>query len=150
MSVPNSFTSGTVISSSAVNANFTDLDQDKLETTDRQNNTANATKNNQRAVFGWGYVTGDGAATFKTKAVTFPFTFDDYPVVLINPIGAWAGAGTPADISGFTSAAATTAHAYSILTNGFTVRIDRWDAANLGNGYEYGFSWIAIGTKAGD
>lgn len=112
----------------------------------RQDNTTNSSVSNQLIQAGWGYVGGPASATFTTKTVSFPATFDNVPIIIVNYLG--YKTSTPTSESDFLIGAQ---YAYGLqpTASGFTAAIYSRDSAlNLTSSYYYGFSWIAIGTTS--
>ncbi len=120
-------------------------------TNDRQNGTSDTIVHNQRICSGWGYITGTGTTRTLNKAVTFPFEFDDIPIIGTNSLGGNT-THTPTNSGDFpVSTARVSFQANSKSTTGFTAFIGRVsndgsDPGNFGSGHHWGFEWIAIGT----
>lgn len=111
----------------------------------RQDNTTDTYKHDSVILHGWGYITGDGAATRMAETVSFGITFDAEPNVL-TAFHADAGNGaTPTDIGDFISTTDNfrETRSFGITTGQFTFEMHS-DAA-FANGYYFGYSWIAIG-----
>lgn len=90
---------------------------------------------------GWNYVVGTGSSA--AKAITFPQAFSSSPIVIVNTIGAVATAsGTPDDPNDFTSRVDQNCAGEDITTTGFNASF----SATTSSSFNYGFSWIAIGT----
>ncbi len=115
----------------------------------RQNNTTNSTVSNQLIQSGWGYIPG-AATNYLTETITFPVEFDSAPIVVVTFIGQRATAdGTPDNSSWFNTAPADFAMTEDIAKSGFKVWLWQRDSgSNFATSQNYGYTWIAIGTKA--
>jgi len=105
---------------------------------------------NQLIQRGWSYGTGSGAV-FTDVTITLPVAYDDDDYdIFIQYIGVKTTAGTPADREGFNGAFVP----FSTMpkaggtksTSAFDVRMEAGVA--ITSGWENGFSWMTIGTKA--
>jgi len=115
---------------------------------DRQNNTTNTTVGNQLIQVGWGFIQGT-ANSGVGETVTYPVAFDDVPIVNATAIGYVAtSGGTPTSQSSFGGGSTTYCDAPTPSASQVTVRCMNRDSSNLSTSYYYGYSWIAIGTKA--
>jgi hypothetical protein len=114
----------------------------------RQNDTTNTAVSNQLIQTGWGYVQGT-ANSGVGETVIFPVAFDDVPIVNATAIGyAATSGGIPTSPSSFSGGSTTYCDAPGTTSSQFTVRCMNRDSSNLSTSYYYGYSWIAIGTKA--
>lgn len=113
----------------------------------RQDITANSAKTDQTVRKGWTFKDGGGVPK-QDIAITFGITFDAAPIVLVSICG--GKNADPTLISDLTQVTATAvAVCYAITTTGFTLTIQHIDVAqSLSNGFRYGATWMAIGTKA--
>lgn len=111
----------------------------------RQDITTNSYSNNQVILTGWGYITGNGAATRLNESVTFGVTFASAPIVLISMAGNLVGSN-PSAVSDLVNTTDDDLEwrAYASSTTGFTAEVE--SDVNLGSTSRYGYSWIAIGT----
>jgi hypothetical protein len=118
-------------------------------TNDRQNGTTNTIVYNQRKCKGWDALNGDGTSLL-SSSVTFPFEFDDNPIVTVTFIGAVVQGTKPTSISELNVSAQTTsaiinASCHNISKTGFDVSIVR-RGNTMGTPAYYAFSWTAEGT----
>ena len=148
------FSPVTLIKSAEMNANFSGLvdmslvEEGRLASAKYDDKGSGESKTGLYYQFGWGFVTGDGAADFATTAVTFPTAFD---TILSLQIGYAGGkdSSDPSDVTDTTtSQARRVATSYGLTTSGFTGAIVSTDGANLTSGRRQLFTWVAIGTKA--
>jgi len=118
----------------------------------QDNNSSNGTVSTQRICMGWGWKLGDGT-TAMTKAVTFPITYDSDPLVFISYAGQEVGSD-PTAIGDLSSQSGwVIADTSAITTTGFTAGLSRTPKGDgttqsFGNTVRFGFTWLAIGTKA--
>ena len=113
---------------------------------DRENNTTNTTVYDQRIAMGWGFITHD-ASEASTKTITFPFTFEDVPLVFMTVVGETDGSD-PTDPTGtfpLTDTIATWVGAKTVTTTNFVAIAKRNPASS---GMRSTFAWMAIGTQA--
>lgn len=97
--------------------------------------------------FGWDYQVGDNTTNIE-KAITFPTAFSSPPMVFVNQMAARPTAsGAPDSTDDFTTAFSNHAGAYpdDITTTGFNASLVS-TAANFSSTFNFGISWIAIGT----
>lgn len=115
----------------------------------RQDLTSNTYATNQVILTGWSYIAGDSSSTSLTKAITFGVTFSTAPVVIVSKLASKLG-GAPTVIGDLTTAGSGNDQNHivggaSITTTGFIAYVGLTNNSTL-TGYNYGFSWIAIGT----
>ena len=109
----------------------------------RQDNTSNSTPTYLKIQTGWGFILGSGSSGVMTKAVTFPTSFTNAPVIYMTYLNTKSGSD-PASITEFTSGAEdVTVSSTSISTSGFTARMYKPSAFT--NTSRFGYSWVAIG-----
>lgn len=112
-----------------------------------QDITTNNYRNNAVILTGWTFVTGDGATTAFSKAITFGITFTTAPVILVSELGGKAGSDpttiTDHSVTG-TSLAAFLVQNTPLSTTGFTMNI--YFNSAPGNGTRVLFTWTALGT----
>jgi hypothetical protein len=119
----------------------------------RQDNTTNNVVTDQSIQSGWGFITGDGVNIQLTETVTFPVAFDSAPIVIIVYCGALT-VSDPTLISDLVVASNVTRYyCESITDTNFLAIVTRAPtdgnpAVALSATSRYGYSWIAIGTKA--
>lgn len=120
----------------------------RLGQIERDNDGTASTMSDIMLQHGWGYIEGDTSVEV-TETVTFPTAFNSAPIVYISHPGRTGSA--PSAITDFTDVAgsgslvrcATT----SITASNFVARV-KSSNANLGSGNFYGYTWLAIGSKA--
>lgn len=112
-----------------------------------QDITTNTYRNNLIFLTGWTFVTGDGATTAFSKAITFGITFTTAPVVTVSELGGKT-ASDPTSITDHsvtgTSLASFMIQNTPLATTGFTMNI--YFNSAPGNGTRVLFTWTAIGT----
>jgi hypothetical protein len=115
--------------------------------TKRQDNTTNSDVTNQLIQNGWGFMKGNGTALMN-ESVSFPAAFDVAPIVLVSMTGYRYNSdpSTIGDFDGVGYGETNFAFVANITTSGFTVGMH--STATFGAAYRYGYTWIAIGTKA--
>ena len=115
----------------------------------RQDDTTNSVVSNQLIQTGWGYMKGNNTVLL-SENVTFPVAFDSVPIVIASPCSARPTApATIGDLNGPTSGgSAIVAGANAITLSNFNLMIYRSDNVSLADTAYYGYTWIAIGTKA--
>jgi hypothetical protein len=115
----------------------------------RQDNTTNTVVSNQLIQTGWGYFGGNDTAKL-AKAVTFAQAFDGVPLVIMSYAGARATTPTSFEDLNISHGAGTSIAPSSdtVTTTSFNANLHRSDAALFSASTYFGFSWIAIGTKA--
>lgn len=112
----------------------------------RQNDTSNVAVSNQLIQTGWGWKLGTGAS-FMYEAVTFPVPFDDVPIIVMSNPGTKSGAD-PTALGDFIATNGDIVDYNSPTTNGFNALMATRDNSNQATTVRYGYSWVAIGTKA--
>ncbi len=134
---------GKVLSDSLIHAEYVPIIKD------RQNVTTNTTVSNQREQIGWGYISGAAVASISTS-VTFPVEYDDIPLVFVQFIGQRAKAdGDPSGVDWFTTASIALPVPYAFAAAGFGLYMFQRDGTGaFSANHNYGFVWLAIGTKA--
>ena len=138
-----SFNDGTGIANDTILATHT---EELPKLVNRQDNTTDNTVEDQLVQVGWGFIIGDTTVGIQ-EAVTFPVAYDSAPIVICNYCG--TSSTDPALISDLSASAADTnryGRAMIITTTGFTAGIV--DVAGSSASVRYGYTWIAIGSKA--
>lgn len=115
---------------------------DLAKLVNRQNDTTNTVVTDQLVQTGWGQIAGTGAS-YVSEAITFPVAFDSAPIVLVGNIGSKA-TSQAANIGDFGVVYGFSTGTINVTTTGFTVGVYGTPAS----GSYYGYTWIAIGTKA--
>ena len=98
---------------------------------------------NKKECSNWGFVLGDNTSKIE-KAITFPFTFDDIPIVLVTAAG-YKNNSDPADLGDFISAmpVVLVSSIDSITTKGFNINFVEEGGYTLAAVSRFGFTWTA-------
>lgn len=116
---------------------------------DDANSITSETKDTVLIQTGWGQIVGDGTAKVE-ETVTFPTAFDEILNVIAGALDANTGSAA-ATITGLNTAISSgpfMVQIGDITTSDFEASLLRSDSVTFGVGDYFGYSWIAIGTKA--
>lgn len=139
------FTPNTLMRSSEVNANNNEIIASFAKCTNRQNNITNTVVDDQLIQTGWGYIQGDINAAIG-ETLTFPVAFDSAPILMVTSLQ--KRASIPTNIEDFNTYEVSVATCRSITSTSAIIIIHKTDGGATGSTNYYGYSWIAIGTKA--
>ena len=113
----------------------------------RQDDTTNSVVSEQLIQFGWGQVQGNNT-TIVSDSLTFPVAYDSPPILVASTTG-YKNTTPATAITQFSSDAGFYAVSNVDSESAATITLLHRDAAStLGNSAYYGYTWIAIGTKA--
>jgi len=123
-------------------------DSTNLKAVDWELDTTETPATNFRMCMGWGsFDTGAGGGASFGEAVSFPFTFDVAPMVLITATG-YHGTYATRALTGSGNAPGWLGRVYGISTTGFTAVVQNVDGGTASADDSLEYTWIAIGTKA--
>lgn len=95
--------------------------------------------------YGWTYLTVTNAEASHTGALSFGYTFQTAPIVIVSFLG-YQAAGVPTSPADFaTGLTKISVSAFGVSTTGVTVAVYSGDGSNFPGNYNMGVSWIAIG-----
>lgn len=95
--------------------------------------------------YGWTYMTVSNAEASHTGALSFGYTFNASPIVLVSFLG-YQASGTPTSTADFnTGLTKIMVSSYATTTTGTVLAVYSGDGSNFPGNYNMGIGWIAIG-----